>query len=219
MIDTGFADTAIDTVFVRQLGLIDYHTALDRMREFTLSRNKQTPDEFWLLEHYPVYTQGYSCSLVPFADTSIPIVATDRGGQITYHGPGQLIIYLLIDTRRRELGIRNFVRSIEQAMLNVLDFYGIEGSVRSDVPGVYVDRKKIASLGIRVLRGCTYHGMSLNVDMDLSPFQNIAVCGVEDLQVTMLTEHGFDRTLNDVSERCVQSLASNLGFTGYHYCQ
>lgn len=218
MIDTGLADTAIDTVFVRQLGLIDYHTAHDRMREFTLSRNQQTPDEFWLLEHHPVYTQGYSCSLVPFADTSIPIVATDRGGQITYHGPGQLIVYLLIDTRRRELGIRNFVRSIEQAILTVLDFYGIEGSIRSDVPGVYVDRKKIASLGIRVLRGCTYHGLSLNVDMDLSPFQNIAVCGVKDLQVTMLKEQGFDGTLNEVSERCILSLASSLGFTDFQYC-
>ena len=218
MIESGLADTAIDTIFVRQLGLIDYHTANDRMREFTLSRNAQTPDEFWLLEHEPVYTQGYSCTLVPFADTSIPIVATDRGGQITYHGPGQLVIYLLIDTRRRKVGIRNFVRLIEQAIMNVLEFYEIEGNVRSDVPGVYVNSKKIASLGIRVLRGCTYHGLSLNVDMDLSPFQNIAVCGIKDLQVTMLKEHGFDGTLNEVSERCIQSLASCLGFTEFQYC-
>ena len=218
MIESGLADSAIDTIFVRQLGLIDYHIANDRMREFTLSRNAQTPDEFWLLEHDPVYTQGYSCTLVPFADTPIPIVATDRGGQITYHGPGQLVIYLLIDTRRRKVGIRNFVRLIEQAILNVLEFYEIEGNVRSDVPGVYVNSKKIASLGIRVLRGCTYHGLSLNIDMDLSPFQNIAVCGIKDLQVTMLKEHGFDGTLNEVSERCIQSLASGLGFTNFQYC-
>ena len=173
-------------VIVRKLGKVDYRETCTKMQEFTKTRTGETVDEFWILQHDPVYTQGYSCTQQPFLHTSIPVVATDRGGQITYHGPGQLIIYLLLDIKRRNQGVRHFVQAIESAIIATLRRYRIEGQTRLKAPGVYVGEKKIASLGIRVSRGCTYHGLSLNVDLDTEPFRAIDVCGIKGLEVTTM---------------------------------
>ncbi len=187
------------------------------MQAFTSSRDAQSNDEFWLLEHEPVYTQGYSCGQLPFAPTQIPIVATDRGGQLTYHGPGQLVVYLLLDIRNRNQGVRNLVSAIESAIVTLLRGYGIQGETRSKAPGVYVEDCKVASLGIRVSRGCTYHGLSLNVDMDTRPFKGIDVCGFRNLEVTTLQKLGVDRDLKSVRLDCAEELSRELGYRYISY--
>ena len=187
------------------------------MQELTRTRTRETVDEFWLLQHDPVYTQGYSCTQQPFADTAIPVVATDRGGQITYHGPGQLIIYLLLDIKRRNQGVRNFVLAIESAIIATLRRYRIEGQTRFKAPGVYVGEKKIASLGIRVSRGCTYHGLSLNVDLDTEPFRAIDVCGIKGLEVTTLRTLNKNCDMNKVQIHCAEELARQLGYRNIAY--
>ena len=172
-------------MLIRRLGIEDYLASWKAMQDFTDSRGPDTDDELWLLQHPPVFTQGQAGKsehlLMP---GDIPVLQTDRGGQVTYHGPGQWIIYLLLDLRRHKLGIRDLVDLIEQSIVAVLEHLGIEASPRRDAPGVYVDGAKIASLGLRVRRGCSYHGLALNVDMDLEPFSRINPCGYEGLQVT-----------------------------------
>ncbi len=171
----------------RELGLVEYAPTLSAMREFTDGRGPDTPDELWLLQHPPVFTQGQAGRAEHLlAPGDIPVVQVDRGGQVTYHGPGQWVIYLLVDMRRRGLGVRDLVSAIEQAILDLLSEHGIEALARADAPGVYVDGKKIASLGLRVRRGCSYHGLALNVDMDLEPFQRINPCGHVGLEVTSM---------------------------------
>ena len=197
-------------VVVRWLGIVDYQETLSQMIRFTAERKPNTPDEFWILQHTPVYTQGYSCNLLPQQATEIPVVATDRGGQITYHGPGQLIIYLLLDVKRRKHGIRQLVRCIESAIVDVLQAYGVYGETKLDAPGVYVASKKIASLGLRVSRGYSYHGISINVDMDHTPFEFIDVCGIQGLEVTTLRKLGVDADINDVAEQCLIQLNAQL---------
>lgn len=187
------------------------------MREFTISRTSQTVDEFWVLQHDPVYTQGYSCSQLPFSHTSIPVVAADRGGQLTYHGPGQLIIYLLLDIKRRSQGVRNLILAIESAVIAALRHYRIHGETKPRAPGVYVDGKKIASLGIRVSRGCTYHGLSLNVDLDTDPFRAIDVCGIKGLEVTTMRKLDAACDMNEVQIRCVEELSRQLGYRQITY--
>ena len=187
------------------------------MQDLTHKRSHSTVDEFWVLEHDAVYTQGYSCDMQPLLPSNIPVIATDRGGQITYHGPGQLIVYLLIDIRRRNQGVRNFVTAVESAIVSTLQSYGIDGQSRSGAPGVYVDEKKIASLGIRVSRGCTYHGLSLNVNLDIQPFTAIDVCGYENLEVTTLHALGVDCEMNAVETRCAEALAHQLGYRQISY--
>ncbi|MFT6957172.1 MAG: lipoyl(octanoyl) transferase [Halieaceae bacterium] len=166
-----------------------YQPTLDAMRVFTNARSAQTPDELWLLQHPRVFTQGQAGKAEHvLAPGDIPVVQVDRGGQVTYHGPGQLVVYLLVDIRRLDFGVRKLVDIIEVSIVRLLAEHGIDSTARRDAPGVYVEGKKIAALGLRIRRGCSYHGLSLNVDMDLEPFQRINPCGHRDLQVTSMAQ-------------------------------
>lgn len=177
------------TLNVRQLGLRQYEATYDAMRAFTEARCPTTHDELWLTEHPPVFTQGLAGKPEHVLESgNIPIVRTDRGGQVTYHGPGQLVVYCLLDIRRAGLSIRALVTLLEQTTIDLLTDYGIDSFARSDAPGVYVGAAKIASLGLRVRRGYTYHGLSLNVATDLRPFSQINPCGYRDLAMTRITD-------------------------------
>ncbi len=178
----------------RHLGLADYQTVWDAMRQFTDTRDQTTPDEIWFLQHPRVFTQGQAGKAEHvLAPGDIPVIQVDRGGQVTYHGPGQIVGYLLIDLRRRKLGIRELVTAIENALVSTLAKYDISAANKPDAPGVYLNAgpkagAKIASLGLRVRKGCTFHGLALNVDMDLEPFARINPCGFSGLQVTQMRE-------------------------------
>lgn len=182
---------------IKRLGLVDYLRTLDAMRSFTRERDGSTVDELWLLEHPPVYTLGQGAAPVRVAN-GIPVIAADRGGEVTYHGPGQVVLYTLIDLTRRGIKVREFVRLLEQA---VIDLIGSRAARRPGAPGVYVDRAKIAALGIRVMRGRAYHGLALNVDMDLSPFSAIDPCGYPGLAVTQTRDLGMPGTPAEIGER------------------
>ncbi len=185
----------------RRLGLRDYAATAAEMAEFTDRRDALTADEVWLLEHPPVFTLGTSSRLAPHRNpAAIPLVKSSRGGQITYHGPGQLIAYLLLDIRRLGLGPRRLVQSLEQALIDLLDGYGLQAVRREGAPGVYVDGDKIAALGLRIRNGCCFHGLSLNVDVDLEPFAWIDPCGYPDLSVTRLADHGVTRDIASIGE-------------------
>ncbi|WP_181879452.1 lipoyl(octanoyl) transferase LipB [Legionella donaldsonii] len=186
---------------IRNLGLQPYLTVWDKMKSFTSVRNESTIDELWLLEHWPVYTQGQAGKAEHILNPNdIPIVQSDRGGQVTYHGPGQLVAYVLMDIRRRHLGIRNLVSQLEQILINLLANYQIPGSIRCGAPGVYVEDKKIASIGLRVKNGCTYHGISLNVAMDLAPFQSINPCGFAKLKMAQISDYVPDVSVAGASK-------------------
>ncbi|MDF2446355.1 MAG: Octanoyltransferase [Moraxellaceae bacterium] len=177
------------TLLIRPLGLVDYATAWEAMRAFTDARTADTPDELWLLEHPPVFTLGQAGKKEHVLDAGdIPLVQTDRGGQVTYHGPGQLTGYCLIDLRRLDLGPRAFVETVEDALVEALHTLGIPAIANRDAHGVYVDGRKIASLGLRIRKGCAYHGFSLNVDMDLAPFARINPCGHAGLVMTQVKD-------------------------------
>ncbi len=201
-----------DEVVVRHLGIVDYSDTFARMRHHSANRAPNAPDEFWVLQHYPVYTQGYSCESMPTGVSGIPVIATDRGGQMTYHAPGQLVVYLLLDIKRRKQGIRNLVSSIENAVVSLLNAYQIAAMTMPKAPGVYVEGKKVASIGIRIKNGCTYHGISLNVNMDTTPFERIDVCGMQDLKVATLHELGVRDSIEAIAEKCVLCLADALGY-------
>lgn len=177
------------TILCKSLGQKDYRDIFAEMKSFTENRTPETPDEIWFLEHDPVYTQGQAGKPehILFAN-NIPIVQSDRGGQVTYHGPGQLIVYPLLQLKRYGLSIRSLVTLLEDLVIHVLSNYQISANSRQDAPGVYVDGKKIASIGLRIKRGCSYHGLSFNIDMDLSPFQAINPCGFQALEMTQLSE-------------------------------
>ena len=176
-------------ITLRRLGLRDYESTWREMQEFTATRTPDSADEIWLLEHPPVYTLGLNGKREHLlAPGDIPIVACDRGGQVTYHGPGQVVAYLLLDLKRRGLGVKEMVRRLEQAVIDLLASHDIEGQRREGAPGIYVKERKIAALGLRVRRGCSYHGLSLNVDMDLEPFTRINPCGYEGLETTQLRD-------------------------------
>lgn len=201
---------------VRHLGRRDYVPVWHAMQQFTVQRTAASADEIWLVEHPPVYTQGLNGKpehlLTPGA---IPVVQTDRGGQVTYHGPGQLLAYVLVDLKRKGWGIRDLVSRLEQAVIDLLHGYGIAASARRDAPGVYVNGAKIAALGLRVKRGCSYHGLSLNVAMDLEPFSRINPCGYAGLPVTQLRALGglggpADPT--EVAEDLLKHLCARLGY-------
>lgn len=178
---------AIPPVLWRELGLVEYEPTLRAMQDITSSRTPDDPDQLWLLQHPRVFTQGQAGKAEHvLAPGDIPVVQVDRGGQVTYHGPGQWVLYLLIDLRRRCWGVRDLVDMIERSIVLLLAEYGIDAAPKREAPGVYVDGAKIASLGLRVRRGCSYHGLSLNVDMDLEPFQRINPCGYRGLQVTSM---------------------------------
>jgi len=197
---------------VRRAGLAPYEQTWTAMRSFTDSRTSATPDEIWLLEHPPVYTYGVAgrAEHLPSADIAIPVIKVDRGGQVTYHGPGQLVAYVLIDLRRRGLTVRSLVRSLEQAMLDLLAELGLSGERKDGAPGVYVAGAKLAALGLRIRNGCSYHGLSLNVEMDLAPFNAIDPCGYPDLRVTQLTDLGIHAPIEHVAERLVSHLVREL---------
>ena len=175
---------------IKLLGLVDYYDTWQSMRRFTDQRTDQTPDELWVVEHPPIYTQGQAGKPEHLLrNNGIAVVQTDRGGQITYHGTGQLIIYPLLDIKRKKLGVREFVTRIEQSVIKALAVNGIESVAKSDAPGVYVRGEKIASLGLRVRRGCSFHGVSINVAMDLAPFLSINPCGYARLRMTQVRDH------------------------------
>jgi lipoyl(octanoyl) transferase len=179
-------------IVVKRLGRVDYESTWRAMRAFSASRTAHTPDEIWLLEHPPVYTLGIAgrAAHLPRVRTETPVVRVDRGGQITYHGPGQVVVYLLLDMKRRQLAVRPLVKLMEDAVIDLLRDYGIGAVRRVEAPGVYVGDAKVAALGLRITRGCCYHGLALNVDMDLSPFFAIDPCGYPGLAVTQLRDLG-----------------------------
>ncbi len=178
---------ATSAVLRRELGLVAYEPTLQAMQDFTDSRNPEDPDQLWLLQHPRVFTQGQAGKAEHvLAPGDIPVIQVDRGGQVTYHGPGQWVLYLMLDLRRRGWGVRDLVDTIERSIVLLLAEYGIDAVPRPEAPGVYVGAAKIASLGLRVRRGCSYHGLSLNVDMDLEPFGRINPCGHRGLEVTSM---------------------------------
>ncbi|MDX5364577.1 MAG: lipoyl(octanoyl) transferase LipB [Pseudazoarcus pumilus] len=194
-------------MLVKRLGRVDYEAAWEAMRAFTAAREPDTPDEIWLVEHPPVYTLGQAGKPEHLLRSSdIPLVKSDRGGQITYHGPGQLVAYLLIDLTQRGLKVRQLVSVMEQALIDCLAEYGISAERVAGAPGVYVDGAKIAALGLRVRNGRSYHGLSLNVDMDLSPFSWINPCGYEGLQTAQLADFGVQDDLDAVGARLLAHL-------------
>jgi len=182
------------------------------MQRFSAVRATDTPDELWLVEHPPVYTVGLNGKEEHLlrTDNGIPLVKTDRGGQITYHGPGQIIVYTLLDLRRRGLGVRALVRKLENAVIELLMSYGVEARGRVDAPGVYVGGAKVAALGLRIRNGCCFHGLSLNVDVDLGPFHAIDPCGYPGLQVTRLRDLGIDERADLVADKLLANLADEL---------
>lgn len=188
-------ELAVEAPIVKRLGLVPYREAYERMQRFTSVRTATTPDELWLLEHPPVYTVGLAGRREHFpkrnACSDIPLEHVDRGGQITYHGPGQIILYALLNLARRGLHVRELVQLLEQSVIDVLAGYGVQSSRRSGAPGVYVDGAKVAALGLRVRRGCTYHGLALNVAMQLAPFGAIDPCGMPSLAVTQTRDLGI----------------------------
>jgi len=197
----------------RNLGLVEYIPTWKEMQNFTATRGTDTPDELWLLEHPPVYTLGLAGRPEHLLRaTDIPVVKIDRGGQITYHGPGQIVVYLLLDLRRRNIGVKELVRRMEQAVIDLLAEYGIRAERRDKAPGVYVSNAKIAALGLRIKNGCCYHGLCLNVDMDLSPYAAINPCGYEGLAVTQVRDAGIVDGLDILGEKLMEHLRKNLSF-------
>ncbi len=198
----------------RELGQVDYQPTWHAMQRFTDSRGADTPDEIWLLEHSPVFTQGQAgkAEHVLFPG-DIPVVQVDRGGQVTYHGPGQLVSYLLLDVRRSGIGVRELVSRIERSLIDLLASYGVNANAKPDAPGVYVDGAKIASLGLRIRNGRSFHGLALNVDMDLQPFQRINPCGYAGMAMTQLADQvAGPITMSEVSARLREQLVKHLDY-------
>lgn len=199
---------------VRHLGLVDYLPTLEAMRSFTAERDESTPDEIWLLQHPRVFTQGQAGKAEHLlAPGDIPVIQVERGGQVTYHGPGQLVAYLMLNLRRQKLGVRELVTAMEQALVDVLAGYGIQAAPKADAPGVYVNGEKIASLGLRVRNGCSFHGLALNVDMDMAPFGRINPCGYSGLKMVQLRELlATPPLLDEVAQRLERALRERLGY-------
>lgn len=203
-------------LIVRRLGQADYLSTLEAMRTLTAERDASTADEIWLLEHPAVFTQGQAGKAEHvLAAGDIPVVQVERGGQVTYHGPGQLVAYLMLDIRRLDMGVRDLVSAMEQALVRLLGGYGVQAAPRPDAPGVYVGAAKIASLGLRIRRGCSFHGLALNVDMDMQPFQRINPCGYAGLAMTQLQDHVPEAVvMAEVEQRLEQALRHALGYPG-----
>ena len=198
---------------IKNLGQTDYETVWQAMKQFTLQRDSDTEDELWVTQHFPVYTQGLNGREEHLLSTSdIPVIRVDRGGQITYHGPGQLIIYCLLDLHRLGIGIRRLVTFIEDAIISLLKSYNVEAYAKREAPGVYVGQAKIAALGLRIRKGYCYHGLSLNLDMDLSPFSGINPCGFKGLEVTQLSYHVNDFSIEQVSRQLCSQLITTIGY-------
>lgn len=207
-------DTLLETVIIRTLIQRDYHETWQAMRKFTDERIAETQDEIWLVEHPPVYTLGQAGTQEHILNPgAIPIIKTDRGGQVTYHGPGQLIVYFMLDIRRRHLGVRELVDKLENSVIDLLAEYSLTAQAKREAPGVYVNGAKICSIGLRIRRGCSYHGLALNVAMDLSPFAGINPCGYAGLAVTQLQNEVGITDLNQAATHLINYLLKNLGYT------
>jgi lipoyl(octanoyl) transferase len=202
----------VDAPVLRWLGRVDYEPTWRAMQRFVDARGQATPDEFWFLEHPPVFTLGMNSRPEHLLGTGdIPVVQIDRGGQVTYHGPGQLVVYPLLDLGRAKLGVRGLVEGIERAIVATVAQWGIEARGRRDAPGVYVGPRKLASVGLRIRRGCSYHGLALNVAMDLEPFRRINPCGYAGLEMTQLAELGGPASLTVVADALAPRLLAELG--------
>ncbi|ADP11917.1 Lipoyltransferase [Erwinia sp. Ejp617] len=203
-----------DTLIIRQLGLQPWAPVSLAMHRFTDQRNDHTPDEVWLVEHLPVFTQGQAGKsehlLMP---GDIPVMQSDRGGQVTYHGPGQQVMYVMVNLKRRKVGVRQLVSAIEQTVIDTLAAFSVSATARLDAPGVYVDEKKICSLGLRIRQGCSFHGLALNVDMDLTPFLRINPCGYAGLEMTQLAQQQPGVTLTEVQPVLINRFARQLAIT------
>jgi lipoyl(octanoyl) transferase len=198
-------------IVIRELGLQVYEPVWRAMQNFTDTRNESTHDEIWFAEHESVFTLGLNTAPEHLLDPGdIPVIQIDRGGQVTYHGPGQLMVYPLIDLSRAGLGVRDLVTALEQSVVDLAAEYGIEAASRSDAPGVYVDGVKLASVGLRIRRGASFHGLALNVDVDLEPFSRINPCGFKDLELTDLARLGAERELATVRDKLLPHLLRHL---------
>lgn len=201
-------------IVIRTLGMQDYEPVWRAMQRFTDSRDDQTRDEIWFCDHHPVYTLGVNAAREHLlAPGDIPVVQIDRGGQVTYHGPGQLMVYPLLDIRRAGIGVRNLVTALEQSVVDLVAEFGINAASRCDAPGVYVGAAKLASVGLRIRRGASFHGMALNVDVDLEPFSRINPCGFENLQLTDLRRLGAPGDLTAIGARLLPHLLRHLGLS------
>ena len=199
---------------IETIGLRDYPDVLSMMQDYTNIRDEHSPDKIWIVEHPPVYTQGQNGKAEHILNPGdIPIIHVDRGGQVTYHGPGQLVMYFLIDLRRLKLGVRNMVSALENSVISYLKTFGIEAKARCDAPGVYIDNQKICSLGLRIRRGCSYHGLAFNINMDLEPFSRINPCGLQNIKIVQLSDLGGPDDINSVYPALLPYLQANLGYT------
>ncbi len=207
-----------DALIVRYLGRQDYQEVWNRMREFTDNRDKDTKDELWLLEHEPVFTLGQNGKPEHILNAGdIPVIQVDRGGQVTYHGPGQLVAYVLIDLRRHKMGIRQLVTGLENSVVGFLQHHNITAAAKPDAPGVYVDGAKIASIGLRVRRGCSYHGLAFNINMSLEPFSRINPCGFKGLEMVQVSELGGPEDVSQVAHELTEEMLAILGYNrGIH---
>lgn len=200
-------------LIVKKLGRQDYEPVWKAMHKFTDERTEEDVDQIWLVEHNPVFTQGQAGKAEHVLNAGdIPVIQSDRGGQVTYHGPGQLVAYFLINIRRKKFGVRDLVTHIENLVINTLKAYNINSTARPDAPGVYVDGKKICSLGLRIRRGCSFHGLALNVDMDLSPFLRINPCGYQGMEMAQVSQLGGPSELENVEQQLIQELVELLGY-------
>ena len=210
---TDFSGTPAGRLLVRRLGLSDYEPVWRGMQAYTDGRDADSGDELWLVQHPPVFTQGQAGKAEHvLAPGDIPVIQVDRGGQVTYHGPGQIVAYPLVDIRRKNIGVRDFVHRIEEAIIRTLAHYEVPGERIEGAPGIYVNGDKIASLGLRVRRGCTFHGLAFNVDMDLEPFQRINPCGFAGLRVTQLAAFA-DVAVGEVEDRLLENLVEQLEYS------
>ncbi|CAM4037377.1 lipoyl(octanoyl) transferase LipB [Vibrio neonatus] len=204
----------VNRLEIHHLGRQDYEPVFDRMHQFTDERDENTVDQVWIVEHNPVFTQGQAGKEEHLLNTGdIPVVKSDRGGQVTYHGPGQMVVYFLLNLRRRNLGVRKLVTHIEDIVIQTLAKLGIQSAARPDAPGVYVDGKKICSLGLRIRKGCSFHGLALNIDMDLSPFLRINPCGYAGLEMAQVADFTTEEQRTNIQSILVKELSVLLGYT------
>ena len=209
-----------DTLLIRNLGLQPYEPVSAAMHDFTYQRDDSTPDEIWLVEHPAVFTQGQAGKAEHILISGdIPVVQSDRGGQVTYHGPGQQIVYLLLNLKRRKLGVRELVTVLEQTVVNTLAEFAITAYPRAEAPGVYVDGRKICSLGLRIRQGCSFHGLALNINMDLSPFLRINPCGYAGMEMTQVSHFVDNITQAQVQPRLIANLIALLNHPPYIYSE
>ncbi|AXH62437.1 lipoyl(octanoyl) transferase LipB [Providencia huaxiensis] len=200
-------------ITIRQLGLAPYQTVSDAMHQFTEERTQNTCDEIWLVEHPRVFTQGQAGKAEHvLAPGDIPVVQSDRGGQVTYHGPGQQVMYVMLDLKRNKIGVRELVSALENTVVNTLAHFNIAAYPRPDAPGVYVNGDKICSLGLRIRQGCSFHGLALNIDMDLEPFNRINPCGYSELKMTQVSDLAPKVSVSDVQPVLIRQFCDTLGF-------